>query len=240
MLRAAGIAERQSCRPSDPRAARRRARTRHADTPTVAHLDRSAAVPGRRGQRPCDGTSYETRSRSTSRATTLVPRCAGPHGRAGRFDMLGQAARTDSVDAGERWMLPTCWRSDPRLGQPRPRRTLLRRAAAADPSLRERDGADETLVPAPSTARRTPKPGANLRGMFLRLDRYDGSAGPDRRALRSFDFKGNLLRSRRRLARGSASGRLVAARRRPRSRRGRGCGRPLEAETFTTEHRSTR
>jgi len=114
------------------------------------------------------------------------------------YDMLGNRTHQASMEAGERWMLndvagKALYAWDSRDHRFRTVYDLLRRPT--DSLLSEGEGA-EMVVERSIYGDGRPNPeDNNLRGKVVELDDQAGIVTSDR-----YDFKGNLLRSRRRLA----------------------------------------
>jgi len=184
--------------------------TAHADTPTTAYLDPlgrpflTVAVNGfasdgtpiavvSRADIDIEGNQRVIRDASVQdgdRLGRIVMRCA--------YDMLGNRICQQSMDAGERWVLNDVagnpirtWnaRGNDMLleydGLRRPKASFLRPASGPELLLERRSYGEE-------------RPGAedaNLRGKVVEVFDQAGVVTSD-----AYDFKGNLLRSRRKLA----------------------------------------
>lgn len=181
----------------------------HADTPSVAHLDPLGRIFLTVADNGPEG-GFETRVTSDIEGNTLV----AADGRqrdveANIFDLTGTIIRTASMDRGERWSLLNVagnpiygW--DSRGHRIRGRYDELQRRTH---SLLKTEDGDEIVVARSIYGESHPEAQRlNLRGqVFLELDQsglaISAGLDPETGNTEAFDFKGNPLRSRRRLAR---------------------------------------
>jgi RHS repeat-associated protein len=177
---------------------------RHANTPTIAHLDtlgRTFLTIADNGGAEKYGTRVELDIEGNQRA---VIDARGLTVMRHDYDMLGGKVFQRSMDAGDRWVLNNVaghpirgWDSRNHIGRTtydqlqRPTQLFVREGSSEE--LVERTVYGEPLTPDPTADAEAKR--LNLRGKVWR--HFDGAGVVTSEA---FDFKGNLLRSTRQFA----------------------------------------
>lgn len=181
-----------------------------AETPTVTHADARTrpflSVAHNRtvygdGTAPDGGPDASLRTRISYDAEGHPRQVVDARGRRVmryEYGRLGNRIRQASMEAGERWMLyevtgRPIYTWDSRSHRVRTVYDALRRPSS---SLLSVDGGEELLVGSTTYGESRPSPETNnLRGRLAELRDQAGVVTSE-----AYDFKGNLLRSRRRLA----------------------------------------
>ncbi|MPZ29474.1 MAG: hypothetical protein GEV13_00495 [Rhodospirillales bacterium] len=209
VLESRWFAERQALPAGDPERRAADLTVAHADTPTTTHLDTLGRVFLTIADNGPAGRSATRFALDIAANTLAVTDARDRNVETNTYNVLGTALRTGSMDSGVRWVLLDVAGNPIRAwdGRGHRFRTLYDELQRQTHSFVQLESDSEILVARNVYGETHPQAGQiNVRGrIVLQLDQSGlaASAGvdPDTGDLEAYDFKGNLLRSHRRLAR---------------------------------------
>lgn len=209
VLQSRWFADRQALPVGDPERRAADITAQHADTPTTTHLDTLGRVFLTIADNGPAGRPATRFALDITGNTVVVTDARDRDVETKTYNLLGTALQTGSMDSGTRWLLLDVAGNPVRAWDSRGHRfrTLYDELRRRTHSFVQVEGENEILVARHVYGEAHPQAEQiNVRGrVFLQLDQSGLAANagldPDTGDLEAYDFKGNPLRSHRRLAR---------------------------------------